>query len=76
MQLILVALGLMLFPTEDMREFSRSSNGNPEYAFVVSGCTSGLRNSGYSVPLLNGVFLKQVNHDGTVDKPVCHDSIE
>jgi hypothetical protein len=72
MQFILIVLGLMLFPNDEMVEFRKNSNKNAEYRFVRTiECEEGLRPSGYAFTPKGRVTLKQVNEDGTVDLPVC-----
>ena len=71
---LIVLLGLVIFPSEEIKEFGRHSNGVQEYVFVTSkACPSGLRKSGYSYAPGGHVVLKQKNLDGTVSEPVCSD---
>ena len=71
--MIIIAV-VLVAPSEEMREFSRHSNGVAAYEFVTSTpCESGLRRSGYAYAPSSKVYLKQKNLDGTVTMPVCED---
>jgi len=53
--------------SESMQEFRANSNHNPVYEFVRGiPCEPGLKPSGYSLVPTGKLYLKQVNHDGTV----------
>ena len=61
----LTVVGFYYF--ESMQEFSANSNHNPVYEFVRGiPCEPGLKPSGYSLVPTGKLYLKQVNHDGTV----------
>jgi len=73
MPLLVLALGLFLFPTEGMKEFRKHSNGVAEYRFVTSKpCDTGLRDTGFALAPSGNVYLKQVNKDGTLAPEVCN----
>ena len=72
MPFVVLALGLFLFPTEGMKEFSKHSNGMAQYNFVKAPeCATGLRDTGFAFAPLGNVYLKQVNKDGTAAPEVC-----
>jgi hypothetical protein len=71
MLVFLGILAVIIFPTEEMKEFRAHSNGMAEYRFVEAvECETGLNKSGYSVAPSGNIVLKQVNADGTVGN-VC-----
>ena len=68
--LILATIGVA--NAEGYAEFRANSNNNPAYAFVRGvPCDQGLSSSGYAVVPTGRLFLKQLNHDGTVGK-ICN----
>ena len=72
MAIIIVLLGFMLFPSEEMIEFRKHSGPNPSFAFVEAvDCEGGMRQSGYSYAPGGRVMFKQVSEDGSVEMPVC-----
>jgi len=72
MPFMVIAIGLFLFPSEQMQEFRKHSNGMAEYRFVtVKECNTGLRDTGFSYAPSGRVYLKQVNTDGTIAPEVC-----
>jgi hypothetical protein len=72
MIVLLLILGITLFPSEQMQEFGRHSNGSNAYVFIsAQECDSGLKSSGYAYTPKDHIVLKQVNLDGTVDLPAC-----
>ena len=76
MAIILILLGFMIFPSDEMVEFRKNSNPNAAYVLVDTvECESGMRKSGYSYAPGGRVMFKQVNEDGTVDLPVCDGDI-
>lgn len=71
MAVMLIIIGLMIFPSEEMAEFRKHSNGNANYVWVEAvECETGLKESGYSFAPSGRVVMKQVNDDGSVGK-VC-----
>ncbi|XDZ65263.1 hypothetical protein AB8880_10055 [Alphaproteobacteria bacterium LSUCC0684] len=75
MPILVLALGLFLFPTEEMKEFSKHSNGMAEYRFVAAKtCDTGLRDTGFAFAPSGNVYLKQVNTDGTIAPEVCREA--
>ena len=72
MAIIIVLLGFMLFPSEEMIEFRKHSGPNPSFAFVDAvACEGGMRQSGYSYAPSGRVMFKQLSEDGSVEMPVC-----
>ena len=72
MAIILILLGFMIFPSDEMVEFRKNSGPNPTFVMVDSvECESGLRKSGYSYAPGGHVMFKQVSEDGSVEMPVC-----
>ena len=71
---VIILSALVLFPTENMKEFSRHSNGVAEYVLVQEkSCDTGLRDSGYALVPFRSMVFKQKNADGTVSEPVCNE---
>lgn len=72
--IIMILAVVVIAPSEEMREFSRHSNGVAAYEFVTAKpCETGLHSSGYAYAPSGRVVLKQLNEDGTVTMPVCED---
>ena len=67
MWVILSMIGILgFYNTDDMRSFSKKSNGMG-YEFVWSiPCDSGLKSSGFSISPTGNLYLKQINKDGSV----------
>ena len=77
MAIILIVLGFMMFPSEDMIEFRKHSNGTGKFVKVEGvECSSGMRASGYSYAPNGRVLFKEVNEDGSVDMPVCDGDVK
>lgn len=74
--MVLAILVVMLIGvhTETYQEFQKHSNGIKEYRLVKSTpCSTGLRDSGFSIAPAGSVVFKQVNEDGTVSDDICVD---
>ena len=77
MAILVILLGLMVFPTEEMAEFRKHSSGSGKYVWVETvECSSGMRRSGYSYAPSGSVFLKEVSEDGTLEMPVCDGDVK
>lgn len=72
---ILIAVALFAIVSSDpYHDFSKNSNGIAEYKWVeTTPCQTGHYDTGYAIAPFGTVVLKQVNEDGTVSQPVCHD---
>lgn len=74
---MMIVLGFMVFPSEEVVDFRMNSSGTGEYAFVDSvKCSTGLRQSGYSYAPTKNVFIKEVSEDGAVEEPVCEGDVK
>lgn len=77
MAVILILLGFMIFPSEEMVEFRKHSTGTGQYVLVDTvQCTSGMRASGYSYAPGGRVYFKEVSADGSVEMPVCDGDVK
>ena len=77
MAIIAIILGFMVFPSEEMIEFRKHSNGIGKFVLVESvECSTGSRSSGYSYAPGGRVMFKEVSEDGSVEIPVCDGDVK
>ena len=63
---ILVGILAAVAQTEAVREYKEHSNNLNKYQIVSVECEGGLNDSGYSIPIKQKVYLKELGKEGTL----------
>ena len=63
---LLVGLLAILAQTDVVREYKEHSNNLNKYQIVSVECEGGLNDSGYSIPIRQKVYLKELGKEGTL----------
>ena len=63
---ILVGILAVVAQTDAVREYKEHSNNLNKYQIVSVECEGGLNDSGYSIPIRQKVYLKELSKEGTV----------
>ena len=61
---ILVGILAAVAQTDAVREYKEHSNNLNKYQIVSVECEGGLNDSGYSIPIKQKVYLKELGKDG------------
>ena len=67
---VLVGLLIIIGQTDEVKQYKQYSNDLNVYKLVSVQCEGGIHDSGYSIPLNQKLYLKEVNRDGTIGK-IC-----
>lgn len=63
---ILVGILALVAQTDAVREYKEHSNNLNKYQIVSVECEGGLNDSGYSIPIRQKVYLKELGKEGTL----------
>jgi len=63
---LLVGLLAIVAQTDVVREYKEHSNNLNKYQIVSVECEGGLNDSGYSIPIKQKVYLKELGKEGTL----------
>ena len=63
---ILVGILAVVAQTDAVREYKEHSNNLNKYQIVTVECEGGLNDSGYSIPIRQKVYLKELGKEGTL----------
>jgi len=63
---ILVGILAVVAQTDAVREYKEHSNNLNKYQIVSVECEGGLNDSGYSIPIKQKVYLKELGKEGTL----------
>ena len=63
---LLVGLLAVVAQTDVVREYKEHSNNLNKYQIVSVECEGGLNDSGYSIPIRQKVYLKELSKEGIV----------
>jgi hypothetical protein len=63
---ILVGILAAVAQTDAVREYKEHSNNLNKYQIVSVECEGGLNDSGYSIPIRQKVYLKELGKEGTL----------
>ena len=63
---ILVGILAAVAQTDAVREYKEHSNNLNKYQIVSVECKGGLNDSGYSIPIRQKVYLKELGKEGTL----------
>ena len=63
---ILVGILALVAQTDAVREYKEHSNNLNKYQIVSVECEGGLNDSGYSIPIRQKVYLKELGKEGMV----------
>ena len=63
---ILVGILAVVAQTDAVREYKEHSNNLNKYQIVSVECEGGLNDSGYSIPIRQKVYLKELGKEGTL----------
>ena len=63
---ILVGILAAVAHTDAVREYKEHSNNLNKYQIVSVECEGGLNDSGYSIPIRQKVYLKELGKEGTL----------
>ena len=63
---ILVGILALVAQTDAVREYKEHSNNLNKYQIVSVECEGGLNDSGYSIPIRQKVYLKELSKEGIV----------
>ena len=63
---ILVGILAVVAQTDAVREYKEHSNNLNKYQIVSVECDGGLNDSGYSIPIRQKVYLKELSKEGIV----------
>ena len=63
---ILVGILAVVAQTDAVREYKEHSNNLNKYQIVSVECEGGLNDSGYSIPIRQKVYLKELSKEGTL----------
>ena len=63
---ILVGILAAVAQTDAVREYKEHSNNFNKYQIVSVECEGGLNDSGYSIPIRQKVYLKELGKEGTL----------
>ena len=63
---ILVGILAAVAQTDAVREYKEHSNNLNKYQIVSVECEGGLNDSGYSIPIKQKVYLKELGKEGTI----------
>ena len=63
---ILVGILAAVAQTDAVREYKEHSNNLNKYQIVSVECEGGLNDSGYSIPIRQKVYLKELGKEGIV----------
>jgi hypothetical protein len=63
---ILVGILAAVAQTDAVREYKEHSNNLNKYQIVSVECEGGLNDSGYSIPIKQKVYLKELGKEGTL----------
>ena len=63
---LLVGLLTIVAQNDVVREYKEHSNNLNKYQIVSVECEGGLNDSGYSIPIRQKVYLKELGKEGTL----------
>ena len=63
---LLVGILAIVAQTDEVREYKKYSNNLNKYQIVSVECEGGLNDSGYSIPIRQKVYLKELGKEGTL----------
>ena len=63
---ILVGILAVVAQTDAVREYKEHSNNLNKYQIVSVECEGGLNDSGYSIPIKQKVYFKELGKEGTL----------
>ena len=63
---LLVGILALVAQTDAVREYKKHSNNLNKYQIVSVECEGGLNDSGYSIPIKQKVYLKELGKEGTL----------
>ena len=63
---LLVGILAVVAQTDAVREYKEHSNNLNKYQIVSVECEGGLNDSGYSIPIKQKVYLKELGKEGIV----------
>ena len=63
---LLVGILAVVAQTDAVREYKEHSNNLNKYQIVSVECEGGLNDSGYSIPIRQKVYLKELSKEGIV----------
>ena len=63
---LLVGILAIVAQTDVVREYKEHSNNLNKYQIVSVECEGGLNDSGYSIPIKQKVYFKELNKEGTL----------
>ena len=63
---ILVGILAAVAQTDAVREYKEHSNNLNKYQIVSVECEGGLNDSGYSIPIKQKVYFKELGKEGTL----------
>ena len=63
---ILVGILAVVAQTDAVREYKEHSNNLNKYQIVSVECEGGLNDSGYSIPIKQKVYFKELSKEGTL----------
>ena len=63
---LLVGILAIVAQTDVVREYKEHSNNLNKYQIVSVECEGGLNDSGYSIPIRQKVYLKELSKEGIV----------
>ena len=63
---LLVGILAIVAQTDVVREYKEHSNNLNKYQIVSVECEGGLNDSGYSIPIRQKVYLKELDKEGTL----------
>ena len=63
---LLVGLLAIVAQTDVVREYKEHSNNLNKYQIVSVECEGGLNDSGYSIPIKQKVYFKELGKEGTL----------
>ena len=63
---LLVGILALVAQTDAVREYKEHSNNLNKYQIVSVECEGGLNDSGYSIPIKQKVYLKELGKEGTL----------
>ncbi len=63
---ILVGILAAVAQTDAVREYKEHSNNLNKYQLVSVECEGGLNDSGYSIPIKQKVYFKELGKEGTL----------
>ena len=63
---LLVGILALVAQTDAVREYKEHSNNLNKYQIVSVECEGGLNDSGYSIPIKQKVYFKELGKEGTL----------